>query len=688
MNRIKALASALMALMTINSFTQDITKDTLRTIELTEVSVSALRTQMQPKDVPQSVSIITSADIMISPHYNIEDIVRSIPGLYNFRHSALHTNGIVSPIDIRGVGKNRVLILVDGVPQNDNFNNSIAWVAWGHIPKEAIERIEIIRGPSSSLYGSEGLGGVISIVTKNPDENRNTSLQTNAGNASTYGANGFYSQRIKKSGFVVSGGFNETDGFYMVEYPADYEIKRWRRKGQIFGKFLYDFNQRSKLEFSALYFNQDAGQGREYFHQELQLNQYTLNYSHLFDNLRFKGIAFHNRADKTSFQDNAANNYTSLFREENFKNNYNTGFDIQGTFFKWEPLNITFGGSYKYINFNYNENYSGSERDAGASGNQQVISPFGLFDLKLLDNSLFFNLGLRYDYIQTANARNWDTEASAGKPSYYNVYGRTKRESFSPKFGVSWHPDSKSTLRASVGKGFRSPSLFELYKVHVRGGGTYYREANPGLQPENILSWDIGAERNLLENLFVKGSFYQSFANNYIGDRLINTESFAQNTKTRYEYNLDNISEVKIHGLEFEMFWEPVNYLSLKGNYTYNISEITEDKENQSLKGNYLPNNPRHNGYLNFNYLRPEFINISLGLNAFAKIFYDNENTLEKNSYYTIDLSVSRKLKNMFTVFFNAENILNNKYPIFLSTASGNTIAPGLIINGGIKVEL
>jgi len=685
--QIIVLISAIICLIAKNGLAQETTNDTIKTINLDEVTVSVLRSQIQWEDAPQSVSVIEAADIAVSPYDNVEDIIRSIPGLYNFRHSGLHTNGIVSPIDMRGVGKNRVLFLVDGVPQNDNFNNSVAWVAWGHIPKEAIERIEILRGPSSSLYGSEGLGGVINIITKKPGEKRAASFQAKAGNASTFGGNALYSQRIKNFGFLLSGGYEDTDGFYMIEDPSDYEIKRWRKKGQVFGKLLYDFSSRSKLELSALYFNQDAGQGREFFRQELELNHYTLNYSHLFNNIRFKGIAFLNRADKTAFQDNAADNYASLNREEKFKNIYNTGFDVQGTFFKWQSLDITLGSSYKYINFDYNVDYTDSERNAGALGNQQLISPFLLADLKLLENSLFFNLGLRYDYIQTSSASNWDTQATSGKPAYDNTYNMTQNMSFSPKFGVSWHPGPNNTIRATIGKGFRMPGLFELYKVHVRRGGAYYREANPGLKPENILSWDFGTEHNLSENLLAKVSFYQSLATDYIGDRLINTASFAGGTRTRYEYILDNISEVKIHGLEFETHWSPIKYTSFKGNYTYNISEIVLDEENQSLKGNYLPNNPRHSGYLSVNYLNPEIINVSLGVNAFAKIFYDNENTLEKDNYYTLDLSFSRKFMNIATVYINAENILDKNYPIFLTPSSDNTIAPGIIINGGIKVE-
>ncbi len=688
MRKIKKISTTvLLTGIALNVLSQHIENDSIITTAINEVAISALRSRLQQEDIPQSVSVIKAEDIVLSPYDNIEDIIRSIPGVYNFRHSGLHTNGIVSPVDMRGVGKNRVLFLVDGVPQNDNFNNSIAWVAWGHIPKEAIERIEILRGPSSTLYGSEGLGGVINIITKKPGEKRATSLQAKAGNASTFGGNAFYSQKISNFGFLLSGGYEDTDGFYMIEEPGSYETKRWRQKGQMFGKLFYDFSNRSKLEFSALYFNQDAGQGREFFRQDLMLNQYVLNYSQLFNSFRVKGTAYLNRADKTAFQDNAADNYTSLNREEKFKNMYSTGLDAEATIYKWQVMDITFGGSYKYINFDYNADDVDSERDAGALGQQQHISPFLFSDFKLLDNKLVFNLGFRYDYIQTSAAKVWDTQGSAGKPAYDSAYNATEAGSFSPKFGIAWHPDTKTTIRATAGKGFRMPSLFELYKVHVRGGGTYYRQANPDLKPENVQSWDIGAERKLLDNLAAKVTFYQSFATDYIGDRLLDSAKFSKGQKTRYEYKLDNISEVKIHGLELETRWSPLKHTSLNANYTYNVSEIIEDLENKSLEGNYLPNNPRHSGHLIANYLNPDIINISLGVNVFAKIFYDNENTLEKDSYYTIDLSLSRKFINMVTVYMNAENILDNQYPIFLSPSSGNTIAPGIVFNGGVKVE-
>lgn len=668
----------------LKMYSQELPGDT---ISLDEVVVSASRTESKARNLPQSISIISAKEIIVSPYNNIEDIIRSIPGLYNFRHASLHTNGIVSPIEMRGVGQNRILILVDGVPQNSNFNNSIAWVAWGHIPKEAIERIEVIRGASSALYGSEGLGGVINIITKNPKETRKSGISAKAGNATTYGGNAFYSQKFGKFGVLASGGYENTDGFYMIDNPEEYNTLRYREKGQLFGKLTYDFSKKSKLGLSALYFNQDAGQGREFFSQELQLDQYSLDYSHLFNGIKLEGKAFINRANKTAYQDNAADNYTSLFREEHFNNIYHTGVDIQGSLFKWQNIKMVLGGSYSQAYLNYNEDYPGSDRDGGSKGKQQFFSPFFLTDIKLFNDKVFVNLGLRYDNIQTSEGANWDTQASAGKQAYDTLYNKQTRESFSPKAGITWHLSPKTIFRTSIGKGFRAPSLFELYKVHVRGGGTYYRNANPELNPEHILSWDIGAEHFVSDKFRVSVSYYQSLATDYIGDRLMDSAKFSGGTKTRYEYELDNISEVKIHGIELEANWEPIQYFSVKGNYTYNISKIENDEENQSLEGNYLPNDPRHKIHFGLNYANPEIVNVFVGANAFAKIYYDNENTLEKDKYFTLDASVSRTFMNKLTIFANAENILNNEYPIFLSKSSGNTIAPGIIVLAGVKFE-
>jgi len=654
-------------------------KDSVR---LDEIVVTATRSEMKVFDAPQDVTFITSEQIMASPYERLEDILRTVPGVYNFRNFGLQTNGIVSPIIMRGVGKNRVLFLVDGVPQNDNFNNAIAWVSWGYIQKETIERIEIVEGPTSALYGSEGLGGVVNIITKKPTPKREASIRGQGGTAASYAGYGFYNQKFNDFGLMLAGGYDQSDGFYMTENPESYNIKRYRKVWKGLGKATYDQTENSELSFAALYYDHDMGKGREFFHDDLELDQYWLNYSYKGDSFGFKGLAYLNHADKTAYQDSAKDNYTSLLREEKMPSTYTWGVDLQGTVTSCDWADLTVGAAFKESSWKYYDDYVTGTRDAGAKGKQQTISPFGNFDFRVLDNDLIFNLGARYDWIKTLDGANWDSNP---KNPYDNHFDSNTDGSFSPKMGVAYHPDDVTTLRASGGKGFRAPSLFELYKVHVRSGGTYYREANPDLKPETIWSYDVGAERFLLDSVWGKVTFYQSWASDLIGDRLIN--SYTKKGKTYYEYVLDNISKVNSYGIEAELQWYATNELSFFTTYTYNISKIEEDTQDKSLEGNYLPNDPRHNLHVGARYNNPKIIDASVTVNYYADIYFDNENTLSTSDYYTVDLAVAHKFFNHLTAYVNVDNLFNQKYPIFLSTSKADTIAPGIIIIGGLKFE-
>ena len=652
---------------------------------LDEIVVTATRSEMKTFDAPQDVTIITSEQIMASPFERLEDILRTVPGVYNFRHFGLQTNGIASPIIMRGVGKNRVLFLVDGVPQNDNFNNAIAWVGWGYVQKETIERIEIVEGTASALYGSEGLGGVVNIITKKPTAKRETSIRVEGGTAESYAGYGFYNQKMDDFGLMLAGGYDRSDGFLMTEEPETYNIKRYRKVWKGLGKATYDPTENSELSFAALYYDHDMGKGREFFRDDLELDQYWLNYSYKGGDFNLKGLAYLNHADKTAYQDTAKNNYTSLYREEKMPSTYTYGVDVQGTLSSWEWADLTVGGAFKESSWKYNDDYTTGTRNGGAEGKQRTISPFANLDFRVLDDNLIVNVGARYDWIETFDGANWDTQPDGGIKPYNNKYASQTEGSFSPKMGVAFHPDEVTTLRASGGKGFRAPSLFELYKVHVRGGGTYYREANPELKPEKIWSYDVGVERFLLDSLWGKLTFYQSWASDLIGDRV--TNSYNKKGKTYYEYVLDNISKVDIYGIEAQLQWYAMNDLNFFATYTYNISKIAEDSQNQSLEGNYLPNDPRHNLHAGIRYQNPKIVDASVTVNYYADIYYNNENTLKTSDYYTVDLAVARKFFDHVTAYVNVENLFNRKYPIFLSSSSQDTIDPGIIVMGGLKFE-
>jgi outer membrane receptor protein involved in Fe transport len=678
---------ALVALGCCTSLADDAKQDekaTQKTFDMNEIVVTASRTEMAAVDAPQSVSVIPAEEIKTSPFERVEDIVRALPGIYNYRHYGQQTSGIQSPLSMRGVGKNRVLILVDGVPQNDSFNNSISWVAWGHIPKENIERIEIVRGPSSALYGSEGLGGVINIITKTPAPERETTLRAEGGTAETYAGYGFHSQTFEDFGLAVGGGYEESDGYYMVEDPADYETRRHRQVYKLLGKLSYALSPISDLSLSVLHYRHETGKGREYFYDELELNQFWMNYRRRGETVDLQGLAYLNLADKTAFQDTASDNYSSLLRRERMTP-LTVGGDLQGSMALGSKVRGMIGVATKHVSWEYDDDYVTSSRDVGAEGKQMFLAPFANVDFRFFDDRLLLNAGARYDWIRNSDGGNWDSQSSAGRPAYDNAYDEQTWEALSPKLGVVWRPlDPDTTFRASGGKGFRAPSLFELYKVHVRQGGAYYREANPDLEPESIWSYDLGVDRFLSDTVWGRIAFYQSFAEDYIGDRLTGTSTISGG-KTRYDYVLDNIGKVDIYGVEVEARWFATDRCTLFANYTHNHSEVAEDVNNPELEGNELPNEPRHAAHAGIRWRHPKWVDLSLIANYYADIYFDGENTLKESGYATVDVSVSRQFGGGLTAYASVENLFDEEYPISRSLSASDTIAPGAVVTAGMK---
>ena len=364
------------------------------------------------------------------------------------------------------------------------------------IPKEIIERIEIVRGPTSAVYGSEGLGGVIHIITKKPAEQREAGIGFTAGSAETYKGSALYSQKFKKWGFLVSGGYETSDGLYMAETEdlEDYSKRRYRDVGKIFGKATYELGDRTDLDFSALYYQHEMGKGWDYFYDDAHLDQYRLTLTHRGDKMDWSGLVFLNQAAKTA---NIADTSThaSLIRKENFPNNQVWGVGIQNTAQLRDHFFITSGLDYKRVAMDYDEDHIGSDRDFGAEGRQETIAPFLDMTAYCLNDRLIFNAGVRYSNIRNYDGRSWDTEPP-NRDAFDIEFDTDTWDNLSPKAGLVYHPDDKTALRASVGTGFKAPSTFDLYKVHSRSNWSI-RWANPNLGPEEIVTWDIGGERLL-----------------------------------------------------------------------------------------------------------------------------------------------------------------------------------------------
>ena len=255
---------------------------------------------------------------------------------------------------------------------------------------------------------------------------------------------------------------------------------------------------------------------------------------------------------------------------------------------------------------------------------------------------------------------------------YDNVYPEKTWEEFSPKCGVVFRPDKNTAIRASVGKGFRAPTLFELYKTHTRNGNV--TNANPDLEPEKIVSYELGAERVFFDTVWARITYYQSYAEELIADRTVSPN----------KYERDNLDEVKIHGAELELKWTVTDWLSLFANYTYNSTRIKKDPVNPDNEGNLIDDYPKHKARAGVMYSDPRFLDVNVNCNYRGKRYQDIENTIELEDFFTFDLSVSRKFFNHVELSLNVENIFDKKY-IFNKDVDYDSVSPGRVVMGKVK---
>ena len=208
-----------------------------------EVTVTATRSEQRMSDVPASVSVLNRADIKQSPAVLADDVLRQIPSFSLFRRtSSVAAHPATQGVSLRGIGPSgvsRTLVLLDGIPFNDPFGG---WVAWSRVPLEGAERIEVIEGASSSLYGNYAMGGLINIVTMAPAR-RTLQLRTQYGNLRSPKIDVHASDVWGRVGVAVDAGLFDTDGYPTV--VAD-------ERGVIDGNSTASFkNLNVKLDYAA-----------------------------------------------------------------------------------------------------------------------------------------------------------------------------------------------------------------------------------------------------------------------------------------------------------------------------------------------------------------------------------------------------------------------------------------------------
>ena len=549
---------------------------------LSSVIVSATRTETDAGKVASTVNVLTPEQIRTTPARETQDMLREIPAIELPRTSSL-VGGSAQIVSIRGVDEGRTAVLFDGIPVNDAWGE---WIDWGRVPKNMLDRVEVVEGGTSNLYGNGAMGGVISFFSR-PMAPGAVRMMVEGGSRDMRHAYG--SAGVPIFGALTANvdlDYQEGGGYVLLD-----SLKRGAvdTKSDVISRNAYvRLNWAPASSWSGFLVGHRFGDSREtgtalarttrdQGNVDLGIN----NNSVLGGDLQFRGwsgrLDEHQRA--TAIRTNRVAEDSSVIA--------NIPSHDWGASAVWTreslPMRLesfSIGADYRHYSGNYDEvdfNTSCPGASCGTvtrtvfSGGDQALSGAFAQLIAAPVGKLRAELGVRFDGWQNTNAKSVD--AATGTRRYADV----SKTAFSPRLGLRYELMSGLSLHGAVYKSFRAPNLAELYRKQI--SGTSITIPNPDLKPETANGREVGFDWQPARFLQLKGTVYRA---DYVdfnvpvtlaaADRLPDCGAvLTVSCRTRL-----NVSKAKSEGGEAYVAIRPIAALQLSGSVSFDDARVVD----------------------------------------------------------------------------------------------------------------
>lgn len=559
--------------------------------------VSATRREIPIEKSTRSATVITRQEIERSGKVFLVDLLRGVPGVVVAQSG---TFGREANVFIRGLNRESTLVMMDGV-QMTNPNQQLA--ALQHITTANVERIEIIRGPQSVLYGADAAGGMINIITKKEAaKGIHGSGKFQYGTRDTFYEEGALSVTEDRYSISAAGGRLDTDG---LAENDDYENTTASARARV------QLTENSDLDTSFHHFNSivgiddgyvpAAGNFRTDHNRNTRGNQQVVNTRYTTSLAEWWQQYFQ----------------YSLFHDFNFSHDprnadVNTGAD---------PESFLSINSNRHT-FEYQSDFYISDFDVLTVGYE--------FEHSTINSTNYTKQNRNHGWFAQNELTLWDIWTIAGgtRIDMHELYGTE----VSPLVSTGlWIAKTMTKLKASYGKAFRAPTTNQLFFPNF---------GDPNLQPETTWSWDAGFEQFYWDK---RGSFSATYFDSKSRNLIVNLALAT------------NIGSARSHGVELEHKIEIIKDLYFTTNYTYTDSF---DRSNRKR----IPRVPRHMGKfgLAYDYQRFHFTGDWIWVGRREDTATNVVDTLDE--YSRLDLAVIYDVAEFLQVYGRVDNATNHNY--------------------------
>ncbi len=604
--------------------------------EMDDLVVTATRLATPRGELASSVTVITAADIQRKQFRSVPQALRSVPGLHVVQSGG---PGQQTSVFMRGANSNHTLVLIDGIEASDPSSPNGA-VDFSNLWLDNIERIEVVRGPQSTLYGSDAIGGVIQITTRRGAGKLHGAAKAEGGSDNTFNQQASVAGANDAIDYSFGVTHIDTDADSVTPsrlrngVPAeDDNYKNWTTSTRL-GMAVSDtlaltfsgryIDSESRLDPELESFGFGTTEDRD---ARLDQTEYLLRgeaKAQLLDGLWEATFA----TSYTDFDRKNRNNRQSpneTLTRTRFEGN-KLKFELKNDLYLSDSHTFTLGLETEKENMDsggfsdFGGFVVGEESDADARNNAVYVQ-----DQFSYGGRFFGTIGGRYDK--------------------HDGFGSEVTYRIAP---VYVHRKTGTRIKGSIATGFKAPTLFQTDGFTPNNFGSFYR-GNPNLDPEESFGWEAGFEQPLWNERINLGVTY--FKSNI--DDLMQVV-FDPSFNSTYE----NIDKADIKGIESFIHTQLLQSLSVNANYTYTDAE--DDKT-----GEKLLRRPKHKADLDVQYQPTAKASINLSVNYvsdYNDISRETGATIKGDDYTVLDIAAEYAISKRWRIFGRVENVTDEHY--------------------------